>query len=228
MNDILYVDIKKPRKSKNANLISMKFLNCSLLILKTRVDYIKNFIDITEYTIELLESKFQSTKCKFKREDHQYRIDDLNEILNLAYKIDELNEYLKENFNKFFILRYYCFGVKLEKPMMRLRECKKYEYENLIIRLENMKKELIRLIDVAIENIALHKKLKQREADKRYSIKRKDKYTKRKKRKDEYFECFKKGLSIKEIAIRLKVTEQAVYSFVKRNNIDISKYLGRY
>ena len=93
--------------------------------------------------------------------------------------------------------------------------------------LNYMKKELSRLIDIAIENPTLYKKRKQREADKRYSIKRSAKYVKRKNRKNEYFECFKKGLSVKDIAKRLNVTEQSVYAFAKRNNIDISKCLCR-
>lgn len=77
-------------------------------------------------------------------------------------------------------MRYYHNGVKLDKPLKRLRECKKEEYENLIKKSKNMDKELIGLIDKAIDNITLYKRKKQREADRRYSEKRSAKYTKRK------------------------------------------------
>ncbi|EOU2067440.1 hypothetical protein ACSXDQ_15455 (plasmid) [Clostridium perfringens] len=228
MNDYIDLDIKIT--NKNSKVLTLDDYKLNLYAIKkifSRENDIKNFIDNIKFLIGLVESEFKLKRCNLKRENHKYLIDDLNKILNQAYKIDEFLEWIDKNLDKFFILRYYWLGFKLEKPAKRLRECKQDEFEGLMRELNYMKKELSRLIDIAIENPTLYKKRKQREADKRYSIKRSAKYVKRKNRKNEYFECFKKGLSVKDIAKRLNVTEQSVYAFAKRNNIDISKCLCR-
>ncbi|HFD1835889.1 TPA: hypothetical protein ACF32C_002794 [Clostridium perfringens] len=213
MNDDINIDIKIT--NKNSKVLTLNDYKAYLSIIENRFlqdNNIKSFIDNAKFIMELVESEFQLKRCNLRRENHQYLIDDLDKILNQAYRIDEFLEHIDINSDEFYIFRYYNICVKFDGPINELRD---------------MKKELTRLIIVAIEDITLYKKRKQREADKRYSIKRSAKYVKRKNRKNEYFECFKKGLSVKDIAKRLNVTEQSVYAFAKRNNIDISKCLCR-